>query len=177
MNFCKNVLGVTLMVTTHSKNHSMKLSAGGYFGLFLGSFWCMFLYFLRTVWYFLIKFCIDVCSTTLTVTTLKTFIHIIYFSWGSFWGIFGPIVLVHVCSSISWELFNIFSWVFFTDIFHEFFFIDVFSITLTVATLKNEFSHWFSFSARGHFVVFWKLTHEILYRYSWVILLQMVQNC
>ena len=34
------------------------------------------------------------------------------------------------------------------------FFTDVFSITLTVTTLKNKFSHYFSFSARDHFRYF-----------------------
>ena len=130
MKFCRNVLGVTLMVTTHKENHSLALSAGGHFGLRLlfmyvpmflenipifshetlcrcswytltvitlfffhiislwGSFWCMFLYFLRIVRYFLIKFCIDICSTTRMVTTLKFFIHIIYFSVGGYSGVF-----------------------------------------------------------------------------------------
>ena len=124
MKFCKNVLGVTLKVTAHKKITAWHSLLGGHFELFLGSFWCMFLYFLKYILmvYFLLTFCIYVCSTTLAGTTLK-----------------------------------------------------------------NKFSHYFSFSVRGHFGVFWgpiwgifepfwRLSNEILYRWSWIILLQMVQN-
>ena len=43
-----------------TKNHSVALSAGSHFGLFLGSFCFMFQYFLRTIQYFLMKFYTDV---------------------------------------------------------------------------------------------------------------------
>ena len=33
-------------------------------------FWCMFFFFLRIVWYFIMKFCRDICSTTVIVTAL-----------------------------------------------------------------------------------------------------------
>ena len=103
-----------------------------------GSFWCMFLYFLRIVRYFLIKFCIDICSTTRMVTTLKFFIHIIYFSAGGpFWGIFGPIVLVYVPLFLENPSYFLIE-----------FCIDVFSITLIVTALKKVF-HTISLSLLG----------------------------
>ena len=48
----------------------------------------VFLYLLRIVQYFLMKFCINVCSTNLMVTALKYFIHIIYSPAGSHFGAF-----------------------------------------------------------------------------------------
>ena len=60
--------------------HIIYVSTGGQFVVFLEPLsWCMFLYFLRTVQYFLMKFCTDVLSITLPVTTLKLF-YIISFS-------------------------------------------------------------------------------------------------
>ena len=48
------------LVSLRYKNHSVALSAGSHFGLFLGSFYCIFQYFLRTVQHFLLKFYTDV---------------------------------------------------------------------------------------------------------------------
>ena len=154
-------------------------------GVILRYFWTncfsvrMFLYFLRTVWYVLMKIYIDVCSTTLMVTTRKNFIHIIYFSPGGHFGVFmnqffSLRMILYFLRTVQYFLMSYFT--------------DALSITLTVTTLKNKFSHYFSFSARGHFELFldpfgifwgsfWKLSHEILNRCFWVILLQIVQNC
>ena len=47
-----NVFGITLTVTTLKIIfHVMFSSAGGYFGIFWGPFWCEVFYFLRTVQY------------------------------------------------------------------------------------------------------------------------------
>ena len=53
-----------------------------------GSFWYMFLYFLRIIQIFLRKFYMDGGSTNLMVTALKRFIRIIYFSAGDHFGVF-----------------------------------------------------------------------------------------
>ena len=129
-----------------------------------GSFWCVFLYLLRIVQYFLMKFCIDVCSTNMMVTALKYFIHIIYFSAGSHFGEFWTNCF-SVCSSISWISVILYRYFWYYSGNHS---------------TKKGFSHHFSFSARGHFAAFWgpfwKLSHDVLYGCSWVILFQMVQN-
>ena len=57
MKFCTDVLGSTLMVTS-PKKYVLFSSAGGHFGVFLGPFQhIMFLCFLRTIQYFIMKFC------------------------------------------------------------------------------------------------------------------------
>ena len=90
------------------------------------------LYFLRTVWYFLMKFCTGVYGTTLTAKSLKYFIHIIYVSAGIFWGI--------------WAFLNLLFWWMFLYFLRtvQYFFVkfckDVFSITRTVPRLKNIFT-------------------------------------
>ena len=100
MEFCKYVFGITLLVITHKKTQSMAFSAGGHFGLLLGSFWCMFQYFLRNVQFFLMKFYTDILGIySLTVNTL--FLFFMPCPHGTHSG---------VCSTISWELLNIFSW-------------------------------------------------------------------
>ena len=82
------------------KIQSMVFSTGGHFGLLLGSFWCMFQYFLRNVWFFLMKFYTDILGIySLTVNTL--FLFFMSCSHGTHSG---------VCSTISWESFDIFSW-------------------------------------------------------------------
>ena len=70
------------------KIQSMVFSTGGHFGLLLGSFWCMFQYFLRNVWFFLMKFYTDILGIySLTVNTLFLFFHAL-FSWNPFWCMF-----------------------------------------------------------------------------------------
>ena len=82
------------------KIQSMVFSTGGHFGLLLGSFWCMFQYFLRNVRFFLMKFYTDILGIySLTVNTL--FLFFMPCSHGTHSG---------VCSTISWESFDIFSW-------------------------------------------------------------------
>ena len=82
------------------KIQSMVFSTGGHFGLLLGSFWCMFQYFLRNVRFFLMKFYTDILGIySLTVNTL--FLFFMPCPHGTHSG---------VCSTISWELLNIFSW-------------------------------------------------------------------
>ena len=76
----------------------MLLSVDGHFWVFLGLFWGMFLYFFRTVQYFIMRLCIDVLDWHYTVTfnTLFIFFHIISPSaWGhleyfleTFWPMF-----------------------------------------------------------------------------------------
>ena len=68
----------------------MVFSAGGgvILGYFVGSFWCMFVYFLKTVQYFHMKVFTDVLSITLMVTTLKLSNHIIYLSAWCHFGVF-----------------------------------------------------------------------------------------
>ena len=94
-----------------------------------GPFQCMFLYFLRIVQYFLMKFCIDVCSTNLMVTALEFFIHIIYVSAGGRFGVFLD------------QLFQCMFLYFFRAL--QYFLIkfctNIFDITLTIAALKKVF--------------------------------------
>ena len=89
----------------------------------------MLFYFLRIVRHFLIKFCIDVCSTTLMVTALKPFIHIIYFWVGSHFSVFLE------------QLFQ-FMFLFFLRTLQYFLMIfcaDGFSVTLMAIALKKGF--------------------------------------
>ena len=51
-------------------------------------FCCMFLYILKTIQYIPMKVCTDVCSTTLKLTSLQFFFHIIYFSAEGYVGVF-----------------------------------------------------------------------------------------
>ena len=82
------------------KIQSMVFPTGGHFGLLLGSFWCMFQYFLRNVRFFLMKFYTDILGIySLTVNTL--FLFFMPCSHGTHSG---------VCSTISWESFDVFSW-------------------------------------------------------------------
>ena len=131
MNFCRNVLGVTLMVTTHTKITAWN-SAGGYFGVFLGSFWCMFQYFLRIVHYFLMKFYADVLD--ILWWSLHYFSFHVMYPWGPFWYMF-----LYFLRIIQYFLMK--------------FSIDVCSTTLMVTALKI-FIQIVYFSAGGHFGVF-----------------------
>ena len=88
------------------------------------------LYFLRTVRYFLMKFCADVYGTTLTVKSLKYFIHIIYVSaWGYFW------VFLNL---LFWSMFLYF--LITVQYFLMKFCTDIFSITRAVPKLKKIFT-------------------------------------
>ena len=102
----------------------------------------------------------DVCGTTLTVTTLKYFIHIIYFSAGGhFWVFLDP---------LFWCMFLQFSRI--VQYFLMKFCTDVFCITLPVTTLKKFFTLYLSLLEiilgyfGGPFGIFlgsfWKLSRE-----------------
>ena len=94
MKFCRNVLGITQVVTRPKKINLISHSGGSHFGA-----WFMFLCFLRTIQYFLMKFYGDVLGITVMVTTLTppppTHTHMFpsaggHFGvfWGPFWHMF-----------------------------------------------------------------------------------------
>ena len=116
--------------------HTKKVTAwhshlGGYFGLFLGSFWCMFQYFLRTVQYFSLNF----IQMFLIYSENK---YIIFFHvmppWAPLWCMFVGFLRI-----VRYFLMT--------------FCIDVFSTTLMVTALKR-FIRIIYFSVGGHFRVF-----------------------
>ena len=115
--------------------HIICPSVGGLFRVFLDIVWPMFLYFLRTFQFFLMKFCRlcywYYCDGHYTKEISFSFMPL---CWGSFWGIYEPIFF------ISWEPFNICTY--------------VFGVTVTVTTLI--FFYIISLSLDDHFWgIFW----------------------
>ena len=110
-----------------------------------GPFQCMFLYFYRTISYFLMKFCICRClwHYSDSYDTKMFYSHHLLLCWGPFWGIFRPIVLVYVppilenCSVFSYEVLY-----------------RCFLYNSDSHYTKNVF-HIISLSAGDHFGVFW----------------------
>ena len=94
MKLCTDVYGITLTAKSLKYfNHIIYVSAGRHFWVFLNLlFWWMFLYFLRTVKYFLVKFCTDIFSITRAVPKLKKnftlFLSLLGAILGVFWGPF-----------------------------------------------------------------------------------------
>ena len=75
-----------------------------------GPFCCMFLYILKTIQYIPMKVCTDICSTTLKLTSLQFFIHIIFFSAEGYVGVFLDLFfLVYVLLFLENRV-NFFSW-------------------------------------------------------------------
>ena len=72
MIFCTVVLGITLMVI--KLKQCTRPSAGDHFGVFWALFWHMYIFFLVSVQYFVIKLCTGVLSITLIVTNNKIFL-------------------------------------------------------------------------------------------------------
>ena len=94
-----------------------------------GLFCCMFFYFLKTVQYFLMKFCTDNFSITLTVTTLnKYFLGRFFLSVGGHFGVF-------------WHLFGIFLGPFWKILI--IFCTDVLILTMIVTTYFLHYFHLF----------------------------------
>ena len=131
MKFWKGFLGVTLKVITHTHKkeiHSIVLSAGCHFEVFCGSFLCMFLCFVRTVQFFLMKFYADVIGIFLTFTTIKRNYHVVSCSAGTRSDICSSIFCCSartrsdVCSSIFCEPF---CWGLFLGVFGPIVFVSV----------------------------------------------------
>ena len=94
-----------------------------------GLFCCMFFYFLKTIQYFLMKFCTDNFSITLTVTTLnKYFLRHFFLSVGGHFGVF-------------WNLFGIFLGPFWKILI--IFCTDVLILTMIVTTYFLHYFHLF----------------------------------
>ena len=109
MKLWTDVLGSTLMVTS-PKKMSCFPSADCHFGGILGPMSAMFLSFLRTIQYFLMKFCRYYSDGHYTNKKIKKNLNHVLLCWQAilcyFWIHFG------ICSpiSFSWEPFNIFPW-------------------------------------------------------------------
>lgn len=109
--------GIAEVVTTIKKIHTCWL----FLLIFVGYFTLLF--FLRTLYNFLLKFYRNVLGITLMVTTLKNiFVQSVPFCWGSFCGILWPIW------GIILEIYSIIFMKFCTN---------VLGTTLTIITLKN----------------------------------------
>ena len=134
MKFCEDVFGITLMDVKTIVFTSCPILLWDT-RVFWGLFWHIYLYFLRTVQYFPMKFFADVLGITLSVT-----IFFVIFSyhdplcWGAFWNIFG--LVLGNCSSYILK-----------------FCTDIFRITLTVIIPKFIFLI-ISKGAGGYFRVF-----------------------
>ena len=104
------VLGITLMVNTLFLTPCPSLLGG-----ILGYFWAyffMFLHFLRTVQYFIMKLCTHVLGSTLMITSPKnmscsTLLEVRpfwgFFYFGLFWYIYVPLFLEN-CSIFSHKI-------------------------------------------------------------------------
>ena len=110
MERCTDVLGITLMVNTLFLTPCPSLLGG-----ILGYFWAyffMFLHFLRTVQYFIMKLCTHVLGSTLMITSPKnmscsTLLEVRpfwgFFYFGLFWYIYVPLFLEN-CSIFSHKI-------------------------------------------------------------------------
>ena len=110
MIFCTVVLGITLMVI--KLKQCTRPSAGDHFGVFWALFWHMYIFFLISVQYFVIKLCTGVLSITLIVTNTKIFLTscpaLQRVHFGTYFGILR--LLFENCSICSHEILYRCSW-------------------------------------------------------------------
>ena len=93
INFFIDVLGITRRVASLKKPfHSIFPSARSHFEIFWGSFWGIPDILNSSSASYLMKFCRDILSITLTVNILRINLQHVHLLWGLFCSIFGPVL-------------------------------------------------------------------------------------